>query len=89
MGEVIPFRGPSGLTEDERIDREGDVGVEFADGLLDAALANGEGLDHVGIVYSAWVALTHMLAMVGWTAAELNRDVDWHVAKENESEAGS
>ena len=41
-----------------------------------------EGRDPMGVVYSLWIHLTHLLAAAGWTPEELIRDTGWHATDE-------
>ncbi len=74
----------------------GDVSdAEFEDAdTLAATLTNeamkkieAHGADNMMAVYSMWVEITRILAVGGFTADELTRDLQWHVAYQT-SEGG-
>jgi hypothetical protein len=60
---------------------EFDLQNELADQHLTAVLEDTpDDVDSIGVLYSLWVNITHVLADAGWTGEELARDVQHHVA---------
>ncbi len=63
--------------EQAEFDRQGEVADDLLSSVLDDTPAD---VDCIGMLYSMWVAITHILADAGWTGEELARDVQHHVA---------
>lgn len=63
--------------EQAEFDRQG----EIADSILDSVVDDTpEDVDCIGVLYSLWVSITHILADAGWTGDDLAREVHYHVA---------
>jgi len=82
------IKRPKG-SDDEQIDREIKIAEVFFNELLEKSLemeksSAGQAVEitQVGIIFSMWVDLTHILAMCGWTPAELAKEAVDHAMME-------
>ena len=68
-----------------KIDDELTEEMDRADELLDELFERlvNEDADPIGVAYSMWVHLTHILTAAGWTPEELIRDAGWHATNES------
>jgi len=70
MTEITP-------QEQAEFDRQ----AEVADDLLSSVLDDTpDDVDCIGVLYSLWVAITHILADAGWSGEQLASDVHHHAA---------
>lgn len=67
------------ITEAEQaeFDRQNEVADEHLNNILDDL---PDDVDPIGMLFSLWVNITHLLADAGWSGEELAREVQHHVA---------
>lgn len=63
--------------EQAEFDRQGEVADDHLTAILDDI---PDDVDPIGVLYSLWVNITHLLADAGWTGEDLARDVQHHAA---------
>jgi len=78
MNTPAPAAPADDVPSDADIDRWNALGLKLYDKLLDDIIAAEEDID--GVAFGVWVMLTQQLAEDGWTAEDLKREVDRHVA---------
>jgi len=78
MNTPAPAAPADDVPSDADIDRWNALGEKLYDKLLDDIIAAEEDID--GVAFGVWVMLTQQLAEDGWTAEDLKREVDRHVA---------
>jgi hypothetical protein len=63
--------------EQAEFDHQGEVADQLLASALDDIPAD---VDDIGVLYSLWVAITHILADAGWTGEQLASDAHHHAA---------
>lgn len=69
---------------DEQIENSTVLGDELFPTIFEMVEEESEerDADPIGVIFSLWVYMTHVLFEYGWTADDLIKDVAWHAAKD-------